>query len=168
MFFVFDMAGRDETREPGDYPRGSCAHHHISLMSARESEHILPARETLDSEWILPEWLPGSSRGPAALYDISQLLKLEHATRIQMIESGVRPQALAVRNSSPSGQSPSPDIYATPGGNPRVGVEEPPFSFSFSRRIRSARVGCQEIAEMAWELLATTPAVEPLFPSHQI
>jgi len=53
------------------------------MSSARESEHIISARETLDT-----------------LYDISQLLntKLDKetlATCVQMIESGVNPQALA-------------------------------------------------------------------------
>lgn len=92
------------------------------MSSARESEHIISARETLDSECALHRYTLDLTEHNAALHDISQLLntnldKETLATCVQMIESGVNPQALAVRNRFPVCFH---RIHAIAGCNPRI------------------------------------------------
>jgi len=70
-------------------------------MSSKDADRITAAQQTLDSRSLCHSWLPCSSMGVSALYDISQLLNTQLdketlATCVGMIESGVNPEALAV------------------------------------------------------------------------
>ena len=70
-------------------------------MSNREYQKNSSAQQTLDSEKPRPPE-PQIPYFPLALYDISQLLNTQLdretlATCVSMIESGVNPEALAVR-----------------------------------------------------------------------
>lgn len=87
-------------------PQNLCEIRYRMSSTRESSEHIISARETLDSEhrtMISRIDIDISLILSTALFDISQLLntrldKETLATCVQMIESGVNPQALAVRN----------------------------------------------------------------------
>lgn len=71
-----------------------------TTMSSKDSDRITAAQQTLDS--MSQRIQPGGGLTTIALFDISQLLNTQLdketlATCVGMIESGVNPEALAVR-----------------------------------------------------------------------
>jgi len=97
------------------------------MSSARESEHIISARETLDSEWIPAEvapWIQLRTRSP-----VRYLATLEHEVgqrdaRDLRPDDRERREPAGTRGTELVAVRPSPDIYAIPGGNPRVEERE--------------------------------------------
>lgn len=73
-------------------------------MSLKDSDRITAAQQTLDSTSFTTTVTQSAARlTRAALFDISQLLNTQLdketlATCVGMIESGVNPEALAVRS----------------------------------------------------------------------
>ena len=71
-------------------------------MSSRESDRINSAQQTLDSQFCSSLRYRPTIERPSVLFDISQLLNTQLdketlATCVGLIESGVNPEALAVR-----------------------------------------------------------------------